>query len=177
MQYQIKPNFKALGPKFGKLAPKVAAALNKLEDTAAARKAILEDGELTLPVEGQSVTLTKDEVEIRLEAREGWSASQGRAGVVVVSTELTPELREEGLVRELIHHVQGLRKKQELAYEARVTLYVTGPEEFTNIVGRLADTIGSECLAERIVLTVPPTGDVLEAKIEGHPVKLAIQTV
>ena len=96
--------------------------------------------------------------------------------MVVVSTELTPELREEGLMRELIHHVQGLRRKHELAYEARVTLYVTGPEEFTNIVAAFTDTIGSECLAERIEFGAPPTGDVLEVKLEGHPVKLAIRT-
>ena len=58
-----------------------------------------------------------------------------------------------------------------------MTLYVTGPEELTSIVGRFTDTIGSECLAERIEFAAPPTGNVLEAKIEGHPVKLAIQTV
>ncbi len=177
VHYQIKPNFKVLGPKFGKLAPKVGSALNKLDDPAAARKTLLADGELALTVGDQTVTLTKDDVDIRLEAKEGWSASQGRVGVVVVSTELTPKLREEGLMRELIHHVQGLRKQRDLAYEARVTLYVTGPGDFLDIVRRFTDTITSECLAERIEFAAPPGGDVLAVKIERHEVKLTIQPV
>jgi len=177
VQYQIKPNFKALGPKFGKLAPKVGAALNSLDDPAAARKNLLSEGELSLTVDGQAVTLTKDEVSIRLEAKAGWAAAQSRAGVVVVSTELTPELREEGLMRELIHHVQGLRRQQDLPYEARVTLHVTGPDDFLEIVRRFTDTISAECLAERIEFTTPTVGDVLTAKIEHHQVKLAIHTV
>jgi len=177
VHYQIKPNFKALGPKFGKLAPKVGAALNKLDDPAAARKDLLSEGELSLTVDGQTLTLTKDEVSIRLEAKAGWSAAQSRAGVVVVSTELTPELREEGLMRELIHHVQGLRKQQDLPYEARVALHVTGPDDFLDIVRRFTDTISAECLAERIEFTTPTAGDVLTAKIDHHQVKLAIHTV
>ena len=176
VEYQIKPNFKALGPKFGKLAPKVAKALNSLSDPAATRKALLSDGEIPLTVDGQSVALTKEEVEIRLEAKPGWSASQGKAGVVVVSTELTPELREEGLIRELIHHVQGLRKQQDLAYEARVTLQVTGSEEFTEIIGRFTDTISSECLASKIDFVSDIDADALAVKIDGNAVKLAIRT-
>ncbi len=177
VEYQIKPNFKALGPKFGKLAPKVGAALNNLDDPAAARKNLLSEGEFSLTVDGQAVTLTKDEVSIRLEAKAGWAAAQSRAGVVVVSTELTPELREEGLMRELIHHVQGLRRQQDLPYEARVTLHVTGPDDFLEIVRRFTDTISAECLAERIEFTTPTVGDVLTAKIEHHQVRLAIHTV
>ena len=176
VEYQIKPNFKALGPKFGKLAPKVAKALNSLSDPAATRKTLLSDGEISLTVDGQTVALTKDEVEIRLEAKPGWSASQGKAGVVVVSTELTTELREEGLIRELIHQVQGLRKQQDLAYEARVTLQITGSEEFAEIVGRFTDTIGNECLASKIEFVSDIDADASAVKIDGNEVKLTIRT-
>ncbi len=171
--YQIKPEFKAIGPKFGKLAPKIAAALEKL-DAAEARKALSSTGELWLEVEGQRVHLTTHDVHVRLEARPGWAAAQGRAGVVVIKTELSPELREEGLVRELIHHVQGLRKQQDLAYEARITLYVAGPEEFLTIVRRFGDTVKHECLAEQLELAAPPSGKTYEKKIEGHAVTLAV---
>jgi len=177
VRYQVKPNFKVIGPKFGKLAPKVGAALGKLDEPAAARKTLLSEGELPLSVDGQTVRLTKEDVDIRLEAKEGWSAAQGRAGVVVVSTELTPELREEGLMRELIHRVQGLRKQQDLAYEARITLYVEGSDEFLDVVRRFTDTISSECLAARIEFAAPPSGAVTTVKVEGHEIKLAIQTV
>ena len=96
--YQIKPEFKAIGPKFGKLAPKVADALQKIDPTEA-KKSLESTGELFVEVDGQRLLLTHDEARIRLEAKPGWSAAQGRAGVVVVKTELSVELNEEGLIR------------------------------------------------------------------------------
>ncbi|MBP7747731.1 MAG: isoleucine--tRNA ligase [Phycisphaerae bacterium] len=172
--YQIKPDFKAIGPKFGKLAKEVAAALTALEPTAA-RKALVETGMLTVTVAGQAVHLTEQEVAVRLEAKPGWSAAQGRGGVVVVKTELTPELRDEGLCRELIHQVQELRKSQKLAYEARVALYVTGPAPVLDIAARYANTIQNECLAAIIHHSAPPAGtETQTARIEGHEVTLGI---
>jgi len=176
VHYQIKPNFKALGPKFGKLAPQVGKTLNNLDDPAAVRKALLADGELALTVADQAVTLTRDDVEIRLEAKEGWSAAQSKAGVVVVSTELTPELKELGLMRELIHHVQGLRKQQDLAYEARIVLHVTGPDEFSEVLRRHEKIVTKECLATRIEYAAPAAGETVTVKIEGSEVALAIET-
>ncbi len=175
--YQIKPDFKVLGPRLGKLAPKVAAALGKL-DAAVARKTLTETGELALTIDGEPLRLREQDLEIRLEARPGWSAAQGRAGVVVVKTELTDELRDEGLCRELIHHVQELRKSEKLPYETRINLYVAGPERIFEIVRRFTATIQSECLAATIHHTSPPPGTPVQAaKIEGQPVTLAIVRV
>ena len=175
--YALKPDFKAIGPKFGKLAPQVAAALGKL-DAAAARKELETTGRLVVTVNGEPVVLTDQEVAVRLEARPGWSATQGRGGVVVVKTELTDELRDEGLCRELIHQVQALRKDQNLPYEARVTLYIQGPDKLRGVVQRFADTIKAECLAQNIELTAAPPDIQLQAsKIEAHEVRLGIRRV
>ncbi len=172
--YQLKPDFRAIGPKFGKLAPRVAAALGTL-DPAAARKALAESGELVVHLDGQPTRLGEREVEVRLEAKPGWSAAQGRAGVVVVKTELTDELRDEGLCRELIHHVQELRKNQKLPYEARITLYVHGPDRVRDVVRHFAGTIETECLAATIHHTAPPpAAETHTARIEGHEVVLAL---
>jgi isoleucyl-tRNA synthetase len=172
--YQVKPEFKAIGPKFGKLAPRVAAALQKL-DAAAARQSLTTTGELTVEVNGERVTLTAQEVQVRLEARPGWSAAQGRAGVVVVQTELTAELRDEGLCRELIHCVQALRKEHDLPYETRITLYVQGATAISDLVQRYAATIQQECLATRIECGPPPAGTLTQThKIEGHEVGVAL---
>ncbi|MEW6251326.1 MAG: class I tRNA ligase family protein [Planctomycetota bacterium] len=177
VRYQIKPEFKALGPKFGKLAPRVAAAVAQL-DSAEARRDLETSGRLVVHVDGQPVVLTDQEVAVRLEARPGWSAAQGRAGVVVVQTELTDDLRAEGLCREVIHHVQALRKEQDLPYEARIVLYVQGPEPVLAVVRRYAETIKSECLATRIEETPPPADAArVEAKIEGHAVVLGLRRV
>ncbi len=170
--YQIKPDFKALGPKFGQQAPKIAAALKKL-DPAPARQSLTTAGELVVYVENEAVRLTAQEVQVRLEAKPGWSAAQGRAGVVVVKTELTPELLDEGLIRELIHHVQGLRKEMNLAYEARVTLRIETDDVLRQVVERFADTLKHECLAAEIAFG-PLTGDVHDAKVGPHAVRLAV---
>ncbi len=175
VRYEVRPNFKAIGPKYGKLAPKIAAALKSLPDPAAARRALSEQGTLAVEVEGQRIELTPEEVEVRLEAREGWSAAQGRVGVVVISTELTDELRAEGLVREFIHHVQNLRKEHNLPYEARITLYVEADEALRDVLRRYQDVVRGECLAERIEPTVPAGVAAREVKVEGHPAKIGLE--
>jgi len=171
--YQIKPEFKALGPKFGKLAPRVAAEVQKL-DAQAARQALSSGGTLTVHVDGQPLQLTADEVQVRLEAKPGWSAAQGRAGVVVVKTELTPELIEEGVVRELIHHVQGVRKDLNLAYEARITLRLETTAELQAIVQRHVETLRRECLVDEVGFGAAPAGEIRDVKVEGHATKLAV---
>ena len=171
--YQIKPDFKLIGPKFGKLAKQIAAALSKV-DAAAGRQSLASAGELVLDVDGRQVRLTDHEVQVRLEARPGWSAAQGRAGVVVVKTELTPELTEEGLTREVIHHVQGLRKELNLAYEQRITLRVETTSDLQAVIERFADTIKRDCLAEKIDFSAAPPDEARAVKIEGHVTKLVV---
>jgi isoleucyl-tRNA synthetase len=175
--YQVKPNFKALGPKFGKLAPQIKGALEKI-DAAAARRQLSETGAFTLNVAGQNVQLTPEEVEVRLDARPGWAAAQSRAGVIVLSTEVTPELRDEGLIRELIHHVQTLRKDANLAYEQRITLHVHATPEFDALVKRYASLLQGECLADDVSSAAPASKPLAEAQVdvEGVAVKLAISS-
>ncbi len=174
VHYEVKPNFKAIGPKYGKLAPKIAAALKSLPDPAAARRGLAERGLLAVEVEGQRVELTPQEVEVRLEAKAGWSAAQGRVGVVVISTELTDELRAEGLVREFIHHVQNLRKEHNLPYEARITLYVEADDALAGVLRRYEDVVRGECLAQRIEPAVPEGTAAREVKVEGHAAKIGL---
>jgi isoleucyl-tRNA synthetase len=172
VSYQIKADFKAIGPKFGKLAPQVGAAVQKL-DPAEARKSLESAGAITVYVGNEAVRLTSAEVQVQLAARPGWSAAQGRAGVVVVKTELTPELVDEGVARELIHHVQALRKDHDLPYEARITLTIdTADDGLKRVAGQFAATIRSECLAEEIEFGPVAGGDAL--KIEGRTARLAI---
>jgi isoleucyl-tRNA synthetase len=148
-----------------------------LADPAAVCKALVERGVLPLNIAGQPVELTPDEVEIRLEARPGWAAAQGRAGVVVINTELTTELREEGFVREVIHEVQARRKALGLAFERRIGCYVDAPGDRRRVLERHADLIRGECLAERIVFEPVPSVEYRALPIEDHVVKLAIVPV
>jgi isoleucyl-tRNA synthetase len=175
VSYQLKADFKALGPKFGKLAPRIAAALGTV-DPLEARRSLSVTGTLVIDVDGQPVSLTSQEVQVRLQAKPGWSAAQGRAGVVVVKTDLTPELKQEGLMRELIHAVQALRKDKDLPYEARITLYVEGPAELREIVQRFESTISHECLTTAIVFGPPAEGQMQALKLDGLETRLTIAT-
>ncbi len=175
VSYQIKPDFKAIGPKFGKLAPQIAKALQSI-DAAAARQKLADAGELPLQVGGETVLLSDADVQIRLEAKPGWSAAPGRAGVVVVKTELTPELLDEGLIRELIHHVQGLRKELDLPYQARITLYVQTDEKLAEVIRRFEQSLRQECLVEQIAFEASSTGvEMREFEIESHKAQLGIK--
>ncbi len=171
--YRVVPNFKAIGEKYRALVPKIKAALGALTDTAGARRQLLSDGVLPLPIDGTTVELTPSEVEIRLDARPGWAAAQGRVGVVVLSTELTPELLAEGQVREFMHYVQAARKELDLAYEARIELHLDGPAAFQAIIERFAETVRSECLVSRIVFGAA-VESAQEIEVEGQKVRMAV---
>ena len=175
VSYKVVPNFKALGPKFGGLAPKIAGVLKQLADPAAARRELLDTGELKLSVDGQPVALTPAELEIRLEAKPGWSAAQGRAGVVVLSTEVPAELRDEGLINELVHHVQTLRKEQDLPYAARITLFLDAPPEFLALARKFQSVLQSECLVSSLDTQIPPALATVEVDIEGTKVRLTLR--
>lgn len=173
--YKVQPNFAAIGKKYRALVPGIKAALAALRDAGAARKTLVATGTLPLTVDGQTVDLTSEEVEIRLEARPGWSAVQGRVGVVVLSSELTVALREEGLVREFIHHVQVARKEQNLAYEARVTIHVDGPAQFLEVLKRFEEFVRGECLADSVALGAIAGGvAVQEIELEAVRAKLGV---
>jgi isoleucyl-tRNA synthetase len=173
----VQPNFKAIGSKYRELVPAIKQALAEIRDAAGARKLLFGEGYLPLSIAGRVLHLTRDEVEIRLEAKPGWSAAQGRAGVVVVSTELTPELIEEGLIRELVHQVQNLRKECELPYEARIRLAVRGSNEFLAILARHEATVRSECLVTEVLAGGSLPGPALQAELEGYAVELQIERV
>ncbi|TWT40979.1 Isoleucine--tRNA ligase [Phycisphaerae bacterium RAS1] len=173
VSYTIKPDFKAIGPKFGKIAPAISAALAKL-DAADARTALLSSDRLTLDVNGQSVTLTKQDVDVRLEARPGWSAAQDAAAVVVVSTEISPELRDEGVIREFIHHIQAARKDLDLPYQARIAVHLEAEPAFSETVRRFDALLRSECLADRIEFAIPAQVSAAALSVEGAPVRLAV---
>jgi isoleucyl-tRNA synthetase len=169
--YSVKPDFKALGPRLGKLLPKIGNTLAAM-DPAEVRRTLAADGAMAVTAEGQTVSLTADEVQVRLEAKPGWSAAPGRAGVVVVSTELTPELIDEGKIRELIHFVQAERKTLDLPYEAHITLSLDGPPEFLGVVKRFEGTLRGECLVDEFAYG--PADGAKSVDVEGHAVQMAV---
>jgi len=177
VNYQVKPNFKTIGPKFGKLGNAIKAALAGAKDPAAMRKSLDETGRVSLTVDGQSVELTPEDVQIELTAKPGWAAAQGRTAVVVLKTEITDELRDEGAAREIVHHIQQKRKDLDLKYEQRIDLAVVGDSDILRVVKRSAEYIMSETLAQSLLSQPLPAIDPVKADIDGHEAAIFVKPV
>ncbi len=177
VSYKVVPNFPAIGKKYRALVPGIKTALADLSDAAEARRTLVASGALPLNVSGQAVELTSEEVEIRLEARPGWAAAPGKVGVVVLSTEITPELRDEGLVRELIHHVQQARKERQLAYEQRIRLLLDAPAELVDVVRRFEASVRAECLAAQIDFGSVMGGGAQPVSVEQYSIRLEVEAL
>ncbi len=133
VEYQIKPNFRKLGPRVGKKMPAVKKAF-AVADGSAVRASLLETGAAGIEVEGDVLSLDADDVEVSVRAKEGYAAAGDELAVVVLSVELTPELIEEGTYREIVSRVQALRKDLELDYTQRIRLSLSGSEKLLQIL-------------------------------------------
>jgi isoleucyl-tRNA synthetase len=171
VDYIIKPNFKALGPKFGPLAPKIKQALTSI-DGGKARAELVAKGAFHLAVDGQQVELGTEEVEIGLQAHAGFAAAQGPDVLVVLKTQIDEQLRLEGLARELVHHIQQLRKEKDLAYEARIELSLQGPQEFVPVIESMGEYVKSETLTASIAFKEGSGEPAAEFEIEGNAFKV-----
>ena len=167
--YRIKPNFRALGPRVGKRMPKLKAALAEADGGALLRE-LEADGSVTIDVDGDPIALDGSEIAVDLEAREGFAAAAGTAGVVVLRTALTPELLAEGLFREVLNRVQGFRKELDLEYTGRIRLSLDGSSRLIDAVRPRSEELGRETLAVEVVFGVAPEdgAHVLEASIDGE---------
>ncbi|HEX72159.1 MAG TPA: isoleucine--tRNA ligase, partial [Candidatus Hydrogenedentes bacterium] len=144
--YEVRPNFKTLGPRFGKKVNAVRQALTAADGADLCTR--MQGGGIQLDIEGETIELGPDDVDVRLTPKPGFSAAQGRNMVVVISTEITEELRHEGWVREFIRLVQEIRKEQGLPYDARIDVRLhTADDELAAVIARYQDAISREVLA------------------------------
>ncbi len=175
VMYEVKPNFKALGPRFGAKVKRIAGALAK-GDGAAFYKQLQEDEAITLSVDDETVSLSPKEVDVRLQAREGFAASQSANMVVVLSTTISDALRREGWAREFIRGAQDLRKEKGLAYDARIALTIyAADDDLRDALQQFEDAIAGEVLATtcRFVDAAPEASKTVE--IDGNPVIIALE--
>lgn len=169
---EVKPNLKTLGPKLGKKLPLLTMAMAAV-DQLALRQAIVDKGFAVVSVGGEDVMLTADDVMIQMSAKPGYAASAGASCVVVLATEVTKELRLEGIARELVHHVNAIRKEIGLAFDDRISLIVGADGEISQAVDAHAESIKAETLA--VELRRSSEGVELQTlEIDGEPVKIGV---
>ncbi len=171
--YNFKPEFKNVGPKYGKLIGGIKKALAELDGNAAMDEVNANDC-LQLTVDGQDVVLTREDLDIEPAQKPGY-VSQTEGGItVVLDTNLSEELLTEGFVREIISKVQTMRKEADFEVMDRIAITYEGTEKAEKIFGEHADEIGAETLADTISQGTPE-GYVKDWKINGEQMTLGVK--
>lgn len=150
VQYMVVPNFKRLGPKVGKQIPAVKKALSDADGNTLLQ-ALQADGKVTIELPDGPLDLDSDDIEVRLKAREGWAAAQGVGSVVVLNTEVTDELRREGIAKDLVRTIQNQRKEIACEYTDRIQVgIVTDDDEVKQAIQEHQEMICGETLADTL---------------------------
>lgn len=143
-----KPNFKVVGPKYGKLVKALTNAIKELDKNSIAE--LEKSGKLDLTIDGKNIQITKEDVEIVSHEIEGWLVESEEGVTVAIDTELTEELIAEGYAREFVNRVQNMRKDAGFDVVDRIYVYLKADEKFLNYIQKFYDYIASEVLAESI---------------------------
>ncbi len=173
VSYTAKPNYRALGPRFGKRMPQVAAAVEAL-DAAHVARVMADGGEVGINVEGDEHTLGPDEVTLALQPLEGYEVEAEAGHAVALQLELDEELRREGLAREIVHAVQIARKDAGLEITDRIELALGGDAELLEAARAHEEYLAGEVLATVVAYE---GGDGTDAKIDGHELTIAVSRV
>ncbi len=173
VSYRLKPLPKQLGQKYKGLFPKVRQAILALDAESAAQR-LLAGEPVAVEVEGQTYEILPDEVEVIMEAHGGLTVASEGAYLAVLNTEITPELRQEGLARDFVRWVQNARKEADLDLADRIRLTYQAPEEIAAAVEAFRDYIMGEVLAVEMTAAAPPEG-AFTTEAAGDKVVLGIQ--
>jgi len=175
--YSVQPNFRKLGPRVGPLLPKLKAVLG------AASGADLMDqmsrtGKIVLAIDGKELELDGEDIQVRLSAKEGWAAAQGKSCVVALNTELTPELIRDGIAKDAIRLIQDLRKRRQCNYTDRIaiSIFTTSADLAESLKGNL-ELIQGETLASDFSVSVVPKESVESQGSECELVELADEPI
>jgi isoleucyl-tRNA synthetase len=172
---RAKPNFKSIGPKFGKDVNQVANSIRAL--TKAEIKEIETRGEITVAVKEKSLTISRSDIGIFSENIEGWLVESDGVLTVALDTELTEELITEGLAREFVNRVQNLRKDQGFRVTDRIKIFYSSSDKLDRALRRMAEYIETETLAMFLINELEKAPQSEELDINGEQCRLRIEIV
>jgi isoleucyl-tRNA synthetase len=173
VSYKVKPNFQALGKRLGPKMKATQAAINAA-DPMGLKQALDREGEVQLEVMGEPITLSKDDLLVTVEAKEGFAAAGSSAGVVILDTKLNDHLIEEGLFREVLSRIQALRKEMRLDFAARIKLAVHGSERVEKACAKYVSTLKQETLATEVKLGESVGGVKKDTEVDGEDVCIEV---
>jgi isoleucyl-tRNA synthetase len=151
ISYSFKPQLRTVGPKYGKLLGGIRQALTDINGTAAMNE-LRTNGVLKLDINGNNVELTEEDLLIETAQTEGYVSESDGETSVVLDTNLTPELIEEGFVREIISKIQTMRKEAGFEVMDKIVVYAHGNDKIQDVMKTHEDEIKSEVLADEMVL-------------------------
>jgi isoleucyl-tRNA synthetase len=177
LSYDLKPKLSVVGPKYGRLVPGIRRTLSEapleVRERAAAGEAV------TVSVDGQEVTLPPKELLVEPMGKAGYALERDRDLAVAVSTELDQELAEEGMVRELVHKVQNLRREQGFEIEETVAVELSGSPRLQRLLsGGWGDYFKGEVLAEELRTDRDlDGGDARTLEVDGEELRVQVKPV
>jgi isoleucyl-tRNA synthetase len=167
-RFELKPNYRTLGPRFGKQMPQVAAAVAALDPTR-----LRAGGRAGINVEGQEHEIGPDDVQLVLQPLDGYQVERSGTHAVALNLELDDALRREGLAREVVHAVQAARKNAGLNVEDRIELTLGGDAELLAATRAHEDYVAGETLATSVSYDGAGT-DAAAAEIEGRRLFISV---
>jgi isoleucyl-tRNA synthetase len=169
---KIKANFKALGPRYGKLMKELGVAISGLsqKDIASFEAA----GKYSMTIDGQPVDLTSEDVEIISEDIPGWQVANDGRLTVALDITVTDELKYEGIAREFVNRIQNIRKENGYDVTDKITVQIEDHEFVREAVKRHAAYIGSQTLATEVTLSKNPGNKAKDVEIDEVQVKVLV---
>jgi isoleucyl-tRNA synthetase len=174
VSHTLKPLPKQLGQKYGNVFPAIKDAILQADPEASARS-LLGGQPIRVEVGAANYEILADEVQVRAQAREGFAVAEEGPYVAALVTSLTPELRQEGLAREVVRRVQELRKTADLDVADRIQLYVSGSGALHSAVSAYEDYVRAETLATSLEFRAAPDGaQEAEADVDGEHLRIGL---
>ncbi len=175
VSYNLKPQLKTVGPKFGKQLNEIRNALSEA-DGDAAKRTLDSEGQITLNLPSGDVTLLSEDIIIEARQKEGYYTVSDKGVTVALDTNLTTELIEEGFTREVVSKIQTMRKESGFNVIDHINVYIDGDEDAVSCVLKYKDSISSDTLAENIV--VDKSDDLKKTwDINGKNLKIAVRKI
>jgi isoleucyl-tRNA synthetase len=169
--YEVKPNYRALGPRFGKAMPQVAAAVASLDPQHVA-DALRDGGRVGISIDGHDHELDTDDLMLAMKPLDGYQLEREGSHAVALELELDEALRREGLAREIVHAIQNARKGAGLEVEDRISLALGGADELLVAAREHEAYVARETLA--LSVSYDGASGVEPVKIEGLELRIAV---
>ena len=173
VSFEIKPNLPVLGREYGKLIPKIKEKIAEFNQMELATK-VQNGGIEYIEIEDTQIELSSENLLVTMQGKEGFAFSGNGEIGVVIETEITPELKEEGYLREILSKVQNMRKDSGFEVMDNINLYVSGNEMLEKVVKKFEDTIKHDTLAKNVFYN-EPNKEYQDTPINGENLKMFVE--